>query len=109
MSPGDLSLLLLALAFAAVNLLVHGWTADGLGPALLCLAGGLWQGWMQWLRTRTWERHRDTGFVPGTQHLAIAAWLGWSLATFAALIWAGVALSRLKAVHELSRAALGSS
>lgn len=88
MNPGDYILLLLSVAFAAVILLAHGWTLNGIGPVLLCTAGGFWQFWMQWLRHRSWLRHKEAGFVPGTQHLAISAWLGWSLATLAALIWA---------------------
>ena len=88
MNPGDFILLFLSLAFAALNLLAHGWTLNGIGPALLSGMGGCWQLWMQWLRHRNWQRHRDSGFAPGTQHLAFSAWLGWSLATFTALVWA---------------------
>jgi hypothetical protein len=97
MNPGDIILLILSLVFAVVNLLVHGWTLNGAGPALLAAAGGFWQLWMQWLRRRSWLRHKDSGFAPGTQQLAFLAWLGWSLAAFAALIWAGIALRILKA------------
>jgi hypothetical protein len=88
MNPGDCLLLFLSLGFAFMSLLVHGFTPNGVGPALLATAGGIWQLWMQWLRHRTWLRHKDTGFAPGTQHLAIAAWLGWSIAAFAAVTWA---------------------
>lgn len=95
MTPGDCILPFLSLAFAAVNLLVHGWTLNGIGPALLSTAGGFWHVWMQWRRHRSWLRYKDSGFVPGTQHLAISAWLGWSLTTLAALIWAGLALRSL--------------
>lgn len=96
MNPGDFILLFLALAFAAASLIAQGWTLNGIGPALLSTAGGLWQLWMQWLRHRSWLRHKDEGFAPGTQHLAICAWIGWSLAVFAAVIWTGIALSSLK-------------
>jgi len=88
MNPSDLILLVLSLGFAALSLLAHGWTMNGVGPAVLAAAGGVWQLWMQWLRHRSWLCHREVGFVPGTQHLAISAWLGWSLATLAAVIWA---------------------
>ncbi len=98
MSPGDYLLLFLSLAFAAMNLLLHGWTLNGIGPALLSMAGGFWHVWMQWLRHRNWLRHKDADFIPGTQHLAISAWLGWSLGTFAAGIWAYLALSDLRAM-----------
>ena len=96
MNPSDLILLVLSLSLAAISLLAHGWTANGVGPAVLATAGGLWQLWMQWLRHRSWLRHRECDFVPGTQHLAISAWLGWSLATLAAVIWAVVAIRGLK-------------
>lgn len=96
MNPGDYLLLLLSLAFAAVSLLAHGWTPNGIGPALLSTAGGFWQLWMQSLRHRNYLRHKDDEFIPGTQHLAIAAWLGWSLAAFSATTWAMLALKDLR-------------
>jgi hypothetical protein len=96
MNPGDFLLLFLSLGFAFMSLLVHGFTPNGIGPALLATAGGFWQLWMQWLRHRSWLRHKDSDFIPGTQHLAIAAWLGWSLATFAAVIWAWIAIRGLR-------------
>lgn len=96
MNPGDYLLLLLPLGFAAVSLLAHGWTLNGIGPAVLSTAGGFWQLWMQWLRHRSWLRHKDSGFAPGTQHLAISAWLGWSLTAFAALIWGMLTLKELR-------------
>jgi hypothetical protein len=92
MNPGDFILLFLSLGFAFMSLLVQGFTLSGIGPALLATAGGIWHLWMQWLRHRSWLRHRDSGFVPGTQHLAMAAIAGWAVATFAAVIWAGMAL-----------------
>jgi hypothetical protein len=91
MNPADFILLFLALVFAVVNLCAHGWTLNGIGPALLSMTGSFWQLGMQWLRHRNWLRHRDSGFAPGTQHLAVSAWLGWSLMTFVAVIWAWVA------------------
>jgi hypothetical protein len=87
MNPGDFILLILALGFAVLSLLAHGFTPNGVGPALLATAGGVWQLWMQWLRHRSWLRHQDSGFAPGTQHLATAAWIGWSIATMTAVIW----------------------
>src|SRR4051794_27602954 len=92
MNPTDLILLLLSLAFATFSLLAHGWRSNGMGPALLCSAGGFWQLWMQWLRHRSWLRHRDSDFVPGTQHLAISAAAGWFLASTAAVTWSMAAL-----------------
>lgn len=96
MNPGDFLLLFLSLGLAVLSLLAHGWTLNGIGPALLATVGGFWQLWMQWLRHRSWLRHRDSGFVPGTQHLAISAWLGWSIATITAVIWAVTALKALR-------------
>lgn len=87
MNPGDYLLFVLSLMLATMSLLLNGGTANGIGPALLATAGGGWNLGMQWLRDRNWRRHKDSDFVPGTQHLAIAGWLGWSLAIFPALIW----------------------
>jgi hypothetical protein len=87
MSPTDLLLLLLSLALAALSLLAHGWTSGGVGPAALASAGGAWQLGMQWLRHRSWLRHRDSGFAPGTQHLALAAAVGWFLGVAGAAVW----------------------
>jgi hypothetical protein len=66
---------------AALSLLAHGWTSGGVGPAALASAGGAWQLGMQWLR------HRDSGFAPGTQHLALAAAVGWFLGVAGAAVW----------------------
>lgn len=96
MNPGNLLLLLLSLAFACLSLLAHGWTLNGIGPAVLSMVGGFWQIWMEWFRYRSWLQHRDSGFVPGTQHLAISGWLGWSLALGAAVIWSMVTLKELR-------------
>lgn len=96
MNPSDFILLLLSLGFAVLSLLAHGWTLNGVGPALLATTGGIWQLWMQWLRHRNWLRHRDSDFIPGTQHLAISAWLGWSLAVCAAVIWAMLTLKEIQ-------------
>jgi lysylphosphatidylglycerol synthetase-like protein (DUF2156 family) len=96
MNPCDFILLLLSLGFAVISLLVHGWTLNGTGPVLLCTAGGFWQIWMQWLRHQSYLRHKNEDFIPGTQHLAISAWLGWSLTTFAALIWSFLTLKELQ-------------
>jgi hypothetical protein len=87
LNPTDYFLLLLSLSFAALSLLAQGWTLNGVGPALLATAGGLWQLGMQWLRHRSWVRHRDSGFAPGTQHLALSAAVGWLLGTLGAGLW----------------------
>lgn len=96
MNPGDFLLLFVPLAFAGICLLAHGWTVHGVGPALLATAGGVWNLWMQWLRHRSWLRHKDSEFVPGTQHLAISAWLGWSLTIYAAAYWAMLTMKELR-------------
>jgi hypothetical protein len=96
MNPGDFLLLFLSLGFALMSLLAQGFTLNGIGPVLLATIGGFWQLWMQWLRHRSWLRHKDSDFVLGTQHLAVSAWLGWSLATITAVIWAVAALRALR-------------
>lgn len=87
MNPGDFLLLLLSVALAAAMILANGWTITGVGPAAVSVAAGLWQLWMQWLRHRSYLRHRNSGFVPPTQGLNMLAFAGWLLGTAAALIW----------------------
>jgi hypothetical protein len=96
MNPTDFILLFLSLAFAALSLLAHGWTLNGVGPALLATAGGFWQLWMQWLRHQSWLRHQESGFAPGTQHLATSAWLGWLVGIGAAMIWSMLTMKELR-------------
>jgi hypothetical protein len=91
MNPSDFILLFLSFGFAALSLLAHGWTLNGFGPALLATAGGFWQLWMQWLRHKSWLRHRDSGFSPGAQHLALSAAVGWFVGVVSAAIWACMA------------------
>jgi hypothetical protein len=47
MNPSDFILLILSLGFAPLSLLAHGWTLNGIGPAALSTAAGIWQLWMQ--------------------------------------------------------------
>jgi hypothetical protein len=58
-----------------------------IGPAVLFVLGGGWPLWMDWLRYRSWRRHRDSEFVPGTQHLALLGAVGYFLWSGAAIIW----------------------
>jgi hypothetical protein len=96
MNPGDFILLFVSLTFAALNLTAHGWTLNGIGPALLATAGGLWHLWLQSLRHQSWLRHKESGFAPGTQHLALAAVVGWSLSVLVAVFWALATLNELR-------------
>jgi hypothetical protein len=68
MNPMDFILLIVAIAVAVMSVALQGWTLHGIGPAILSMAGRIWQFWMQWLRHQSWLRHRDSGFAPGTQH-----------------------------------------
>ena len=87
MSPGDFFLLFLSVVGACMSVALQGWTLNGIGPAALLVAAGFWQFWMEWLRQRSWLRHRDSGFAPGTQHLALAGALGYLVGTLGAVIW----------------------
>ncbi len=87
MNPMDFILLIVSVAAAVMSVLAQGWSWNGIGPAIFLIAGGVWQFWMQWLRHRSWLRHRDSGFAPGTQHLALAAAVGWFLGMAGATIW----------------------
>jgi hypothetical protein len=89
MNPMDIILLIVSVAAAVMSVLTQGWSLNGIGPAILSITGGLWHLWMQWLRHRSWLRHRDSGFAPGTQHLALSAAVGWFLGMTGALIWIG--------------------
>lgn len=87
MSPTDFFLLFVSMAFAAASLAVHGWTLNGIVPALFAMAGGFWQLGMQWLRHRSWLKHRDSGIAPSTDLLALLAAIGWMLGMLGALLW----------------------
>jgi len=87
MNPMDYILLIVSIAVAVMSVVLQGWTLQGIGPAILSMVGGIWQFWMQWLRHLSWLRHRESGFAPGTQHLAIAAAVGWFLGMAGAMIW----------------------
>jgi len=87
MNFGDFILLLASLLFTVLAVFAHGWTLNGIGPALLATSGGFWPLWMEWLRRRGWLRHKGSGFAPRTQHLALAAVAGWSLCVLVAVIW----------------------
>lgn len=88
MSPTDFFLLFVSLAFAAASIAVHGWTLNGIGPAMLATVGGFWQLGVQWLRHRSWLKHRDSGSAPSTEPLALSAAIGWMLGMLGALLWA---------------------
>jgi hypothetical protein len=87
MHPMDFILLIVSVAAAVMSVLAQGWSLNGIGPAILLIAGGVWHFWMQWLRHRSWLRHRDSGFAPGTQHLTLAAAIGWLLGLTGPTIW----------------------
>jgi hypothetical protein len=87
MNPTDFMLLIVSLVVAIISIATNGWTSPGIGPAILSLAGGIWQFWMQWFRHRSWLRHRDSGFARGTQHLALSAAVGWFTGMIGAMIW----------------------
>jgi hypothetical protein len=87
MNPSDFLLLIVSIGMAVLSVATQGWTINGIGPACLSTAGGIWHFWMQWLRHRSWLRHRDSGFAPPTQHLAISAAAGWFLGIVGATIW----------------------
>lgn len=83
----DFILLLVSIAVAVMSVITQGWTFNGIGPAILSIAGGMWQFWMQSLRHRSWLRHRDSGFDSGTQHLALSAAVGWFIGMAGTMIW----------------------
>lgn len=94
MNPGDWILVVLPLLLSALALLLHGWTLAGIGPATLLTAGAVWYAGFQHLRHRSWLKHRDEEFVPGTQGLAMTAMVGWGLAAFTATAWLWTTLPR---------------
>lgn len=88
MSPTDFFLLFVSLAVAATSIAVHGWTFNGIGPALFAMIAGFWQLGMQWLRHRSYLQHRDSGSAPSTNSLASSAAIGWMTGMVCALLWA---------------------
>jgi hypothetical protein len=88
MNPLDFLILVVTWALASFAVMAHGLTWNGVGPAILMVVGGTWNFWMQWLRHRSWLRHRDSGFAPGTQHLALMGGMGFLLCVSCACVWA---------------------
>jgi hypothetical protein len=86
MNPIDFMLPLVCVAVAVMSVSFHCWTLNGIAPAILSTAGGFWQLWMQWLRHKSWLQHRNSGFVPGTQHLALSAAVGWFIGLSSGII-----------------------
>ena len=87
MNPTDFLILIVTWVLACCWVVAHGLTVNGIGPAALLLVGGTWNFWMQWLRHRSWLRHRDSGFAPGTQHLALLGGIGFLLCVSSATVW----------------------
>jgi hypothetical protein len=87
MNPFDFFWLTYALLLAILTVTIRGWNVNGVVPGLLWIAGAFWHLLMQWLRHRSWLRHRDSGFSPGTQHLALSAVVGLGLGMIGGTIW----------------------
>jgi hypothetical protein len=91
MSPRPILFFAMSLLVAGLvaGLLVAGFGVEinSVGPAALLVLGAGWQLWMEWLRDRLWLRYRNTGFVPGTQHLVLLGTLGCFACTLAAIMW----------------------
>ena len=54
--------------------------------AAFVVAAVVWVVVLEYLRYRSWKTHKGSGFVPGTQHLAIAASVGGAVLLIAALL-----------------------
>jgi len=87
MNPTDFLVLIVTWVLACLSVVTHGLTPKGIGPAAFLFLGGSWNFWMQWLRHRSWQRHRDSGFAPGTQHLALLGSTGFLLCVSCACVW----------------------
>ena len=93
MNPIDY-LLLVAWLVPVGMLLVSGrGSVHEFGPFALGVFGGVWHFWFQWLRHRTWLRHRHEAITPGTQHLA-----NWAI--FGMLFWVVMASVWFFATHS---------
>ena len=90
MNPTDFLILLGTWGVAACLAFRRGRTPGDLGQATLFFLGGAWHTWFQWLRHRSWLRHRGSGFAPGTQHLAILAVGGLGFCLGGAALWAAL-------------------
>ncbi len=69
-------------------LFLRGISWKDMGPAVLMIAGSGWYLWTDWLRYRVYVRHRNSGFVPGTQNLAIWGIVGCFACSFSSMVWA---------------------
>jgi hypothetical protein len=87
MSPVAVLMFLGTLLLAGFSLAAFGFTINTTGPPALYVLGAGWQLWMEWLRHRSALRHRHTGFMPGTQHLALMGTLGFGVCMTAGFVW----------------------
>jgi hypothetical protein len=87
MNPTDFLILIVTWVLACCWILTQGLTLNGIGPAALLLVGGTWNFWIQWLRHRSWLDHRDSGFAPGTQPLALLGGIGFLFCVSSATVW----------------------
>ena len=90
MNPTDVLILLVTWGLAAALAFRQGRTPSDLGQAALLFIGGAWHTFFQWLRHRSWLRHRESGFAPGTQHLALLAVAGLGICLGGAALWAAL-------------------
>ena len=84
----DALLLIVTWGLAGRWVYIRGLTPSGIGPAVLLFLGGAWHIGMQWLRHRRWQRHRESGFAPGTQALDLLSATGFLLCVGGAVLWA---------------------
>jgi hypothetical protein len=52
----------------------------------IVLVGFAWSIFTEWLRHRSWKKHKDSGFAPSTQHLAWWGTLGLLLCCVASIL-----------------------
>ena|SRR5579871_2814272 len=93
-SPVALMSFVISLLVGTGLVVTAGPRPGAVGPAVLLITGAGWNLWMEELRHRSWLRHRDNGFAPGTQHLVLLGTFGGLLCSLAAVIWAAWAFPR---------------
>jgi hypothetical protein len=91
MNPTDVLILMVIWGLAGCWFSTHGLTPSGLGPVALLFVGGAWHCGMQWLRHRSWRRHRGSGSAPGTQPLDLLGAAGSLICVGGAVVWAVLA------------------
>ncbi len=86
-TPLESLLFVVSLVAPTASMTLTGFQLNHDGPLLLISLGTGFKLWMEWLRHRQWLKYKDSGFVPGSQHLSVLGSLGVCGGIWGAGLW----------------------